>query len=886
MDRSRPNVFHRGAAAFLACFQTLTLLGRNRDSGAKLSVGIHTVSVAEKAKYRLVICYNKKKRRTAWKKVATQDWDFTAEFADSVPEEKKKVRVELQRKKKCKVKTIGVTTLDPTRALQEDGPVLVKDWYVFDPPKKGRQDKNVSLLEATVAVKGLKVERKTTQETGSTPPSKENAKPEVRPESSAELKDRDVTAETTCQADGAEKLDTSVQDKLPAPSSGDNEECRPASTGATSGSQSSTTTNGAGDVQPSRIRTLFGFVAKKKSETILKSTDEGGSTKPPDKTKEEKGVTEDGPKNSLEQKESKTTSQTTEGETELDKSRRDEPTSPSSGDSAHCKPTASAPNGSTTASPSSTSTTTQTLANGEGDVRPGRIYKLFGFIARKEGGTTKSAQGEGPTKSPDKTNEEKGVTEDGPKNSLEQNTPSQTTEGETEVDRSGHDEPTSPSSGDSAHCKPTASAPNGSTTTVSPSSTSTTTQTPANGEGDVSLSRVRQLFGFIAKKGGGTTKSAEGEADASNATNEETVAIEGQLKSSSDKKESQLAPKSASQKTEGETELDKSGRDEPTSPSGGDSAHCKPTAPNGSTTASPSSTLTTKTPANGEEDVRPSRIYKLFGFITKKEGGMTKSAQGEEASDATNEETVPIEGQLKSSSDKKESQLAPKTTVQTAEEEKPGETGQDKPAVPPCGCVECTKVKPESSSTNSSTSLSPTSSATDKSLTNGEGDAGHAKPKSERPSRFRQLVSFMKKKDNSKTTADQLSPQLTDPLCLDMMSCIRELWEDLIPKRAYSKELFDYANTLMAKLEAAAPHTKENTILKNLFAKVPDYTHYELPEMEGLSLQELNQIHKTTECLLDEEERRATFIRRWLIDDICRVALEEAPKVLESTGPP
>ncbi|KAI8496519.1 7 transmembrane receptor (Secretin) [Branchiostoma belcheri] len=768
MDRSRPNVFHRGAAAFLACFQALTLLGRNRDSGAKLSVGIHTVSVAEKAKYRLVICHNKKKRRTAWKKVATHDWDFTAEFADSVPEEKRRVRVELQRKKKCKVKTIGVTTLEPTRALQEDGPVLVKDWYVFDPPKKGRQDKNVSLLEATVAVRGLGVERKTTQETGSTPPSKENAKPEVRPESSAELKARDATAEATCQAAGAEKLDTSVQDKLPAPSSGDNTECRPASTGATSGSPSSTTTNGAGDAKPSRIRTLFGFVAKKKSETI-KSTDEGGSTKSPDKTNEEKGVTEDGPKNSLEQKESKTTSQTTEGETEVDKSGRDEPASPSSGHSAHCKPAATAPNGSTTASPSSTSTT-QTLANGEGDVRPGRIYKLFGFIARKGDGTTKSAQGEGSTKSSDKTNEEKVVTEDGPKNSLEQKeskTTSLTTEGETELDKSGRDEPTSPSSGDSAHCKPAATAPNGSTT-ASPSSTSTTTQTPANGEGDV----------------------------------------------------------------------------------------------------------------------RPGRIYKLFGFITKKEGGTTKSTQAEaEASNATNEETVPTEGQLKSSSDK-ESQLAQKSVSQTDEEEKPGKTDQDKPAVPPCGCVECTKLKPATSSTNSSTSLSPTSSATDKSLTNGDGDAGHAKPKSERPSRFRQLVSFMKKKDNSKATADQPPPQFTDPLCLDMMSCIRELWEDLIPKRAYSKELFDYANTLMSKLEAAAPHTKENTILKNLFAKVPDYTHYELPEMEGLSLQELNQIHKTTECLLDEEDKRATFIRRWLIDDICRVALEEAPKVLESTGPP
>ncbi|XP_035662040.1 uncharacterized protein LOC118406228 [Branchiostoma floridae] len=528
MGDSQPSA-DRDAGAFLACFQFLTLLrpgGRNRENGTKVSVGIHTVSVAEKAKYRLVIRYGKKKRCTAWKKVATQDWDFTAEFADYVPEDK--VRVELQKKKKCKVKTVGVTTVDPTQALQTDKPE--RDWYIFDPPKKGRlfMDRNLSFLEASVAVNSPKVEKKATQEKGTTTkPSDGNEKPKVRPELT-ELNQHDDTVKTTSQTVGAEKPAKTDQDKPPPTASGDK------------------------------------------------------------------------------------------------------------------KPASSSPNAASS-SPSST-TTGHTLTNdGEGDVKPSRIHRWFGFFTKKNSETTASAH-----------------------------------------------------------------------------------------------ERV-------------TTKPSE-------KTNKETVASDDRQESPSDKKESEVALKSASQPVD-EEKLDKS--------------------------------------------------------------------------------------------------------------------GQDKPTASSSGSQECTHLK---------------TTATDKSLTNGEGDGER---RSERPSRFRQVVGFMRKKDNGKTTSSavgggeskQSTPQFTDPRCMEVITSIHKLWKELLPKRAYSKELLDYANSLRSKLEAVAPHTRDNTVLNNLVAKVPDYTHYELPEMQGLSLHELNQIHKTVVFLLEDEEKRATYIKRWLIDDICRVALEEAPQVLETTAP-
>ncbi|KAI8496163.1 hypothetical protein Bbelb_260040 [Branchiostoma belcheri] len=644
MDRNRPSFLRRGAAAFLVCFQTLALLThgvRNRESGTKISVGIHTVSVAEKAKYRIVIRYKKRRRCTAWKKVATQDWDFTAEFAECVPQEMRKVKVELQKKKKCKEKTIGVTTLDPTRALQPNAYGRpVKDWYVFDPPKKGRPNnyKNVCCLEATVAVYGPG--KTTTQKTGSPTPKPSVGKLRTKPVSATELREKYATKKTTSQTVGAKKLDKTNQGKPAAPSSGDNTNRKPASSSpsAASGSPSSTATNGAGDVKPGRIHRLFGSFTKKKNETTT-SADEAGSTEPHEKT------------------------------------------------------------------------------------------------------------------------------------------------------------------------------------------------------------------------------------------TGETVVTEGHLERSSEKEEAKVAPKTVSDTVDGE-KPDKSEQDKLAVTSSGDDTQCKSSSPNASTDSSPSSTSTTatKTPANGEKDVRPSRVRQLFGFIANKGSRTTKSTQREVA--------VATEDRLKSS-DNKESTLDPKTASLTVEGEKQGKTSQDNPS---SGSGELAELNPASPSTSTSAS---SSAATDKSLTNGEGDG---KRKSERPSRFRQLVGFIRKKDDSKTTtaipiAKPPPPQFTDPVCKEVMLSIHTLWAKLLPKRAQSKELLAYANTLMSKLEAAAPHTKDNTILKNLFARVPDYTHYELPEMAGLSLHELNQIQKTVVFLIEDEEKRTTFFRRWLIDDICRVALEEAPQILETAAP-
>ncbi|CAH1249223.1 Hypp8553 [Branchiostoma lanceolatum] len=437
--------------------------------------------------------------------------------------------------------------------------------------------------------------------------------------------------------------------------------------------------------------------------------------------------------------------------------------------------------------------------------------------------------------------------------------------------------------------KPASSSP--SATSSSPSSTTTGRNITNSGQGDVRPSRVSRLFRFITKKNTETATSAHegGTNKPSSETKDERVAPVDVPVSFSENKKPKRALKTASKTVEGVKPV-RSGQDKPAAtPSNGDKTHCKSasSSPNDSTSASPSCT-STAAEALGKGDVRPSRTRQLFGFIGNKSGGTTKSTQKEvnaQASDVTKKEAVTIEGRLESSSAKKEPKLALKSASQAVEGEKPDRSGQEKSPAPSSGSQE-----PASSSTNSSAS-SPTSTATDKSLTNGGGDG---ESKSERPSRFRQLVSFIKKKDNGKTTegggkvvptAKQSPQQFTDPVCMEVVSTIHKLWAELLPKRAYSKELLDYANSLRSKLEAAAPHTRDNTILNNLAAKVPDYTHYELPELHGLSLHELNQIHKTVVFLLEDEEKRATYIRRWVIDDICRVALEEAPQVLETTAP-
>ncbi|CAH1242091.1 Hypp6458 [Branchiostoma lanceolatum] len=119
-----------------------------------------------------------------------------------------------------------------------------------------------------------------------------------------------------------------------------------------------------------------------------------------------------------------------------------------------------------------------------------------------------------------------------------------------------------------------------------------------------------------------------------------------------------------------------------------------------------------------------------------------------------------------------------------------------------------------------------------------------------------------------------------DPQYEEMMSSIDDLWDDLITKREYADELQTYADSLRSKLAATAPHVLNYTVIKNLAAQVPVCKSYDLPQTEGLSLWHLKDIQNTLAKLLKDEEERATYLRKWYIDEMCKVALKEAPQVL------
>ncbi|CAH1259379.1 Hypp2266 [Branchiostoma lanceolatum] len=119
-----------------------------------------------------------------------------------------------------------------------------------------------------------------------------------------------------------------------------------------------------------------------------------------------------------------------------------------------------------------------------------------------------------------------------------------------------------------------------------------------------------------------------------------------------------------------------------------------------------------------------------------------------------------------------------------------------------------------------------------------------------------------------------------DPEYEEVMSSIDNLWDDLLTKRESADELQDYADSLRSKLAATAPHVLNYTVFKNLATHVPSCKSYDLPQTEGLSLGHLKGIQDTLAKLLKDEENRATYLRRWYIDEMCNVALKEAPQVL------
>ncbi|XP_035668774.1 uncharacterized protein LOC118410929 [Branchiostoma floridae] len=133
----------------------------------------------------------------------------------------------------------------------------------------------------------------------------------------------------------------------------------------------------------------------------------------------------------------------------------------------------------------------------------------------------------------------------------------------------------------------------------------------------------------------------------------------------------------------------------------------------------------------------------------------------------------------------------------------------------------------------------------------------------------------------TESTDTVASPAEINPHCREQISSIASLYEELTAKQSSSADLLTYVDGLRAKLAVAAPHVLDNVVIKNMAANVPDFTHYELPDMAAESLEGLEKILNVVQRLNEEEDARLHFIQRWYVEELCRQAMEEAPEVLE-----
>ncbi|XP_078673634.1 uncharacterized protein LOC144912344 [Branchiostoma floridae x Branchiostoma belcheri] len=129
------------------------------------------------------------------------------------------------------------------------------------------------------------------------------------------------------------------------------------------------------------------------------------------------------------------------------------------------------------------------------------------------------------------------------------------------------------------------------------------------------------------------------------------------------------------------------------------------------------------------------------------------------------------------------------------------------------------------------------------------------------------------------TTPSPKHKDAEDPQYEEVMSSVGKLWAELNFERDYAETLLAHAESLRAKLANTAPKVLLYPVLKNITAAVPDRTSYELPDTQGLSLVELQDIQKTLTKAVQEEKERASYIKRWYWEELVRVALKEAPQV-------
>ncbi|XP_066302669.1 uncharacterized protein [Branchiostoma lanceolatum] len=138
-------------------------------------------------------------------------------------------------------------------------------------------------------------------------------------------------------------------------------------------------------------------------------------------------------------------------------------------------------------------------------------------------------------------------------------------------------------------------------------------------------------------------------------------------------------------------------------------------------------------------------------------------------------------------------------------------------------------------------------------------------------------------KDESATSTDAQAvapPAEIDPRCMEQISAITSLYGELIAKQSSSADLLTYVDGLRAKLAVAAPHVLDNVVIKNMAANVPDATYYELPNMAGEGSEGLGKILNVVQGLAKDEDARFHFIQKWYVDELCKVAMDEAPEVL------
>ncbi|XP_078688657.1 uncharacterized protein LOC144920475 [Branchiostoma floridae x Branchiostoma belcheri] len=115
-----------------------------------------------------------------------------------------------------------------------------------------------------------------------------------------------------------------------------------------------------------------------------------------------------------------------------------------------------------------------------------------------------------------------------------------------------------------------------------------------------------------------------------------------------------------------------------------------------------------------------------------------------------------------------------------------------------------------------------------------------------------------------------------------VMSSIDTLWDDLLVKKSYVLEILSYTDSLRAKLANVAPYVMD--YIRGLAEKVPETVSYDLPDRVGKSLEELKEIEKTLMVLVEREDKRSVFVKTRYLEEISRIAIEEAPQVLEA-GP-